>query len=295
MFRTVVQTQRHMFLPVVPFSVRMRSAETNRRGILADKVALITGSTEGIGFAIAQRLARDGAHVVVSSRKQQNVDHAVEKLQREGLSASGTVCHVGHEEDCKKLVSMASEKYGFINFLVCVAGVNPLAGSTLGASEKMWDKIMDINVKAPARLVKLALPYMVTLEEKEEQGIWAKAEPRASAVVFVSSMVAYVPETSLGFYNVSKTALLGLTKTLSLELAPKGIRVNCLAPGIIKTNFSQVLWKDKNFLQNFMKQHELRRLGNPEECAGVVSFLCSPDSSYITGETIVVSGFSPRL
>ncbi|XP_036592018.1 dehydrogenase/reductase SDR family member 2, mitochondrial-like [Trichosurus vulpecula] len=259
----------------------MSSAGADRRGVLADKVALITGSTDGIGFAIAQRLARDGAHVIVSSRKQQNVDRAVEKLQGEGLSASGTVCHVGKEEDCKKLVSMASEKYGLINFLVCVAGVNPLAGSTLGASEEIWDKIMDINVKAPARLLRLALPHM--------------GNRKASSVVFVSSVVAYNPEITLGPYNVSKTALLGLTKTLSLELAPKGIRVNCLAPGVIKTDFSQVLWKDKNVLQDLMKRHRFTRLGCPEECAGVVSFLCSPDSSYVTGETIVASGYSPRL
>ncbi|XP_027698824.1 LOW QUALITY PROTEIN: dehydrogenase/reductase SDR family member 2, mitochondrial-like [Vombatus ursinus] len=255
----------------------MRSAGADRRGVLADKVALITGSTDGIGFAVAQRLARDGAHVIVSSRKQQNVDRAVERLQGEGLSASGTVCHVGKEEDCKRLVSMASEKYGFINFLVCVAGVNPMAWSTLGASKEMWDEIMDINVKAPAWLVKLALPHMVTLAEKEED-----------AMVFVSS----VPEIALGPYNVSKTALLGLTRTLSLELAPKGIQVNCLAPGVMKTMFSQVIWKDKNFLQNAMRQRRLTGVGCPEECAGVVSFLCSPDSSYI-GETIVVSGFSP--
>uniref|UniRef100_A0A4X2LVS8 Dehydrogenase/reductase 2 n=1 Tax=Vombatus ursinus TaxID=29139 RepID=A0A4X2LVS8_VOMUR len=97
---------------------------------------------------------------------------------------------------------------------------------------------------------------------------------------------------ALGPYNVSKTALLGLTRTLSLELAPKGIQVNCLAPGVMKTMFSQVIWKDKNFLQNAMRQRRLTGVGCPEECAGVVSFLCSPDSSYI-GETIVVSGFSP--
>ncbi|XP_074090927.1 dehydrogenase/reductase SDR family member 2, mitochondrial-like [Macrotis lagotis] len=294
MYRAV-WTQRHLFLHVVLLLVRMRSAAADRRGVLADKVALITGSTDGIGFAIAQRPARDGAHVIVSSRKQQNVDRAVEKLQGEGLRASGTVCHVGKEEDCKKLVSMASEKYGFINFLICVAGVNPLAWSTLGANEEIWDKIMNINVKAPAQLVKLALPHMVTLGEKEEQDIWAKPDPRASAVVFVSSVVAYDPEISLGPYNVSKTALLGLTRTLSLELAPKGIRVNCLAPGVIKTEFSGVLWKDKDVLQNFMNRHKLTRVGYPEECAGVVSFLCSPDFSFITGETIVVSGFSPRL
>nr|XP_020840093.1 dehydrogenase/reductase SDR family member 2, mitochondrial-like [Phascolarctos cinereus] len=148
--RAVVWPQRHLFLPLVPFSVRMRSTAADRRGVLVDKVALITGSTDGIGFAVAQHLARDGAHVIVSIRKQQNVDCAVEKLQ--GQSASGTVCHVGKEEYCKRLVSMASAKHGFINFLVCVAGVSPMTWSTLGASEEMWDKIMDINMKAPARL-----------------------------------------------------------------------------------------------------------------------------------------------
>ncbi|XP_078007758.1 dehydrogenase/reductase SDR family member 2, mitochondrial-like [Phascolarctos cinereus] len=212
-----------VYSPQILIPVRMRSTAADRRGVLVDKVALITGSTDGIGFAVAQHLARDGAHVIVSIRKQQNVDCAVEKLQ--GQSASGTVCHVGKEEYCKRLVSMASAKHGFINFLVCVAGVSPMTWSTLGASEEMWDKIMDISVKAPGRLVKLALPHM---------------ENQASAVVFVSSIMAYAPVITLGPYNVSKTALLGLTRTLSLELAPKGIRGNCLAPGVIRTQFSQV-------------------------------------------------------
>ncbi|XP_048654403.1 dehydrogenase/reductase SDR family member 2, mitochondrial-like [Marmota marmota marmota] len=276
-----------------------------------------------IGFSIARRLAQDGAHVIISSRKQQNVDKAVDTLQREGLSVVGTVCHVGKAEDRERLVATALKHCGGVDFLVCTAGVNPFVGSTLGSSEQVWDKILSVNVKAPALLLSQLLPHM----ENRGQG----------SVVLVSSIAAYVPHAKLGAYNVSKTALLGLTKTLAVELAPKNIRVNCLVPGFIKTDFSQVVSTEKSFcsyttgfwvLQQSQNQsyveskprvlqksfHNPRtpsyswesvtsfthllspcRVGKPEECAGLVSFLCSPDASYITGENIVIAGFSPRL
>ncbi|XP_019518554.1 PREDICTED: dehydrogenase/reductase SDR family member 2, mitochondrial-like [Hipposideros armiger] len=115
------------------------------------------------------------------------------------------------------------------------------------------------------------------------------------AVILVSSVTAYIPLVELGAYNVSKTALLGLTRTLALELAPKGIRVNCLVPGLIETDFSKVLHKDEASWNKIKENHQLQRIGQPGDCAGLVSFLCSPDASYITGENIVVAGFSPRL
>ncbi|XP_060040433.1 dehydrogenase/reductase SDR family member 2, mitochondrial-like, partial [Erinaceus europaeus] len=238
-------------------------------------------SAPRIGLAIARRLAQDGAHVVVSSRKQQNVDRAVAALQGEGLSVTGTVCHVGKAEDRERLVATALEHCGGVDFLVCVAGVNPLVGSTLGASEQLWNKILDVNVKSPALLLSRLLPHM------EKRG--------GSAVVLVSSMVAYMPIPKLGAYNTSKTALLGLSKSLAVELAPKGIRVNCLVPGMINTDFSKVKKAIPNLLSNFNELHGLQRFGQPEECAGIVSFLCSPDASYITGENIAVAGFSPKL
>ncbi|KAF5925737.1 hypothetical protein HPG69_002187 [Diceros bicornis minor] len=234
-----------------------------------------------IGSAIARRLAQDGAHVVVSSRKQQNVDRAVAALQGEGLSVTGTVCHVGKAEDRERLVATALENYGGIDFLVCVAGVNPLVGSTLGASEQVWDKILNVNVKAPALLLSQLLPYM------EKSG--------GSSVVLVSSMVAYVPVPKLGVYNTSKTALLGLCKSLAVELASKGIRVNCLVPGIIKTDFIQVEKTLPYLLPDLNEIYGLQWFGEPEECVGIVSFLCSSDASYITGENIVVAGYSPKL
>ncbi|KAF6129684.1 hypothetical protein HJG60_003821 [Phyllostomus discolor] len=226
-------------------SIRMASSKVARRDPLANKVALVTASTEGIGLAIARRLAQDGARVVISSRKQQNVDRAVAALQGEGLSVTGTVCHVGKAEDRERLVAM----------------------------------ILDINVKATALMTKAVVPEM----EKRGSG----------SIVIVASIAAYSPFPALGPYNVSKTALLGLTKNLAIELAQRNIRVNALAPGLIKTNFSKVLWMDEAREDAIKEALRIRRLGKPEDCAGIVSFLCSEDASYITGETVVVGGGAP--
>uniref|UniRef100_A0A671DQX4 Ketoreductase domain-containing protein n=1 Tax=Rhinolophus ferrumequinum TaxID=59479 RepID=A0A671DQX4_RHIFE len=276
--RAVSWAFRGLHYSSVPLSARMSSQRAHGSCALAEKVAVITGSTKGIGLAIARRLAQDGAHVVVSSRKQQNVDQAVAALQGEGLSVTGTVCHVEKAEDREQLVATALEHSGGVDFLVCNAAVNPLVGSIMGTSEQVWDKILSVNVKSPALLLSQLLPHM---------------EKRGGAVILVSSISAYIPHVALGAYNVSKTALLGLTRTLALELAPRGIRVNCLVPGIIETDFSKVnpnvrlLMLCSVFLPS--------RIGQPEDCAGLVSFLCSPDASYITGENIVVAGFSSRL
>ncbi|XP_028934192.1 dehydrogenase/reductase SDR family member 4-like [Ornithorhynchus anatinus] len=260
-------------------SVRMGSSRAAPRDLLANKVALVTASTDGIGLAVARRLGRDGAHVVLSSRKQKNVDRAVAALQAEGLSVSGTVCHVGKAEDRERLVATALERYGGIDILVSNAAVNPFFGNLLDASEEVWDKILDINVKATVLLVKAVVPEM------EKRG--------GGSVIIVSSIAAFSPFPALGPYNVSKTALLGLTKNLALELAPRGIRVNCLAPGLIKTNFSSVFWKDQAVEASSHQALKIHRIGEPEDCAGIVSFLCSPDASYIMGETVVVGGGSP--
>uniref|UniRef100_A0A2I3LD15 Dehydrogenase/reductase 4 n=1 Tax=Papio anubis TaxID=9555 RepID=A0A2I3LD15_PAPAN len=202
-------------------------------------------STHRIGFAIARRLAQDGAHVVVNSWKQQNVDQAVATLQGEGLSMTGTVCHVGKIEDPERLVATT----------------------------------LDINVKAPALMTKAVVPEM------EKRG--------GGSVVIVASIAAFSPFPGLSPYNVSKTALLGLTKTLAIELAPRNIRVNCLAPGLIKTSFSRMLWIDKEKEERMKETLQIRRLGEPEDYAGILSFLCSEDASYITGETVVVGGGTP--
>ncbi|KAM8948842.1 dehydrogenase/reductase SDR family member 4 isoform 2-T2 [Lycaon pictus] len=260
-------------------SVRKASSGMARQDPLANKVALVTASTDGIGFAIARRLARDGAHVVVSSRKQHNVDRAVAALQGEGLSVTGTVCHVGKAEDRERLVATAVNLHGGIDILISNAAVNPFFGNLMDVTEEVWDKILDINVKATALMTKAVVPEM------EKRG--------GGSVVIVASIGAYLPFPGLGPYNVSKTALLGLTKNLARELDQRNIRVNCLAPGLIKTSFSKVLWMDKAREESIKKVMQIRRMGKPDDCAGIVSFLCSEDASYITGETVVVGGGTP--
>ncbi|XP_029094898.1 dehydrogenase/reductase SDR family member 4 isoform X3 [Monodon monoceros] len=210
-------------------SVRMASSAMARRNPLENKVALVTASTDGIGFAIARRLAQDGAHVVVSSRKQQNVDRAVATLHREGLSVTGTVCHVGKGEDRERLVATAVNLHGGVDILVSNAAVMPFFGNLMDVTEEVWDKILDINVKATALITKAVVPEM------EKRG--------GGSVVIVASVGAYRPFPGLGPYNVGKTALLGLTKNLAVELAQRNIRVNCLAPGLIKTSFSRMVRK----------------------------------------------------
>ncbi|XP_073431507.1 dehydrogenase/reductase SDR family member 4-like isoform X1 [Dendrobates tinctorius] len=252
----------------------VRGIQTPRK--LEGKVALVTASSEGIGLAIARRLVQDGARVLVSSRKQENVDRAVEELKKEGLAVEGTVCHVGKNEDRVKLVNTAVQKFGGVDILVSNAAVNPFIGNILDSTEEVWDKILDVNIKATFLLVKLVVPKM------QERG--------GGSIVIVSSIGGFIPFPTLGPYSVSKTALLGLTKALAPELTQLNIRVNCLAPGLIRTKFSSILWKDESLLDEIKTRLCIKRIGEPEDCAGIVSFLCSPDAAYVTGETVVVSG-----
>ncbi|CAI9176468.1 unnamed protein product [Rangifer tarandus platyrhynchus] len=276
MFRPLTRAWRGLLPSKALLSMRgtSRGARGNTNPI--NKVAVVTGSTNGIGFAIARRLAQDGAHVVVSSRKQENVDQAVATLQGEGLSVTGTMCHVGKAEDRERLVATAVKLHGGVDILISNAAVNPFFGNLIDVTEEVWDKILDINVKATALLTKAVVPEM--------------AKRGGGSIVIVSSVAAYSPFPSLGAYNVSKTALLGLTKNLAIELAQWNVRVNCLAPGLMKTSFSRMLWENQEREESIKAAMLIKRIGKPEDCAGIVSFLCSEDANYITGETVVVAG-----
>lgn len=243
---------------------------------LQGKVAIVTASTEGIGFSIAKRLAEDGASVVVSSRKQKNVDSAVNSLKKLNLEVLGVKCHVGLKEDRKTLLDETIKKYGKLNILVSNAAANPAMGGVLECGEAEWDKIFDVNVKSSFMLAKECLPYL-----KKSKG---------SSIVFVSSISGFDPFELLGAYSVSKTALIGLTKAAAKEVAPIGIRVNCIAPGIIRTKFSRALYESETALDMALSKIPMGRLGECNEIAGIASFLVSDDASYITGEAIVGSG-----
>uniref|UniRef100_A0A3P9H899 Dehydrogenase/reductase (SDR family) member 4 n=1 Tax=Oryzias latipes TaxID=8090 RepID=A0A3P9H899_ORYLA len=260
------------FLRTNPLSGQQRMSQS----CLAGKVAIVTASTDGIGLAAAEALGKRGAHVVVSSRRQANVDKAVALLQSQSIQVTGTTCNVGNREDREKLVQMTLDQCGGIDILVSNAAVNPFFGNIMDSTEDVWDKILAVNVKASFLLTKLVVPHM------EKRG--------GGNIVFVSSVAGYQPMQALGPYSVSKTALLGLTRALAPELAHSNIRVNCVAPGIIKTRFSSALWQNEDLLEEFKKQLSIKRLGEPEEIGGVIAFLCSQDASYITGETITVTG-----
>jgi len=245
-------------------------------GKLDGKVAIVTASTDGIGFAIAERLGLDGAKVMVSSRKEKNVASAVEKLKSQGIICEGTPCHVGLASDRSALVAKTVQVFGGIDFLVSNAAANPHLGSVLDCSEEAWDKIFDINVKAALMLTQLTVPHM------EERG--------GGAVIYVTSIAGYTPINLLGAYSVSKTALLGLTKVVAGAVADDNIRVNGIAPGIIKTKFSSVLRQQEEIAEATLATIPAGRFGEPSEIASVASFLCSNDAAYINGETIVAAG-----
>lgn len=258
-------------------TLRMSSTVAKSRS-LDGKVAVVTASTEGIGFAIAKQLARDGAKVMISSRKQDKVIDAVSKLEKEqGCTVKGVVCHVGKTEHRKNLIKETLDTFGGIDILVSNAAVNPTFGPILETPEESWEKIFDINLKSAFLLAKDVIPLM-----KKRGG---------GSVVFISSIAGLQPSLQgLGAYSVSKTALLGLTKVLANECAHMRVRVNCVAPGIIKTNFSGALWQSESLTEAALAQIPMRRLGESEDIGGAVSFLSSDQASYITGETLVIAG-----
>ncbi|VDM53876.1 unnamed protein product [Angiostrongylus costaricensis] len=243
---------------------------------LTDRVAVVSASSKGIGFAIAKRLGADGASVVVSSRKSKNVEEAVEALRVEGINAAGVTAHVGIKEDRKKLIEFAIDRFGKLDILVSNAAVNPHFGDIMSISDSQWDKMLNINVQSSLQLTQEAVPHL-------------EASGRGN-IVLVSSIAGYAPLDGLGAYSIMKSTLIGLNKALSQSLARRNIRVNAIAPGIIRTDFSRALYINEVDHENWLRTIPLNRLGEADECADVVAFLVSDEASYITGETIGVNG-----
>jgi dehydrogenase/reductase SDR family protein 4 len=200
----------------------------------------------------------------------------VNALESKGIQVTGLAIHVGTSEARDRLVKATVAATGEIDILVSNVAVNPVFGPMVQVTdEKSWDKVFDVNVKSHFFLIKSCLPFMTA----------------GSAVLIVSSYAGYTPNPFLGAYSVSKTALISLTKVLGTELASRQIRINCVAPGVIKTKFSEALWKGKDAETDAqLKDIPLARYGEPDEVGALACFLCSNDASYITGETVVVAG-----
>ncbi|KAL4309520.1 hypothetical protein GQ457_01G011590 [Hibiscus cannabinus] len=237
------------------------------------KVAIVTASTQGIGFAIAERLALEGASVVISSRKQENVDEAVEKLKAKGIQALGVVCHVSNAQQRKNLINKTIEQYGKLDVFVSNAAVNPFKIPLLQTEESVLDKLWETNVKSSVLLLQDAAPYL----------------QKGSSVLFISSLAGFQPLPTMAMYGVTKTALLGLTKALAAEMAPN-VRVNCVAPSFIPTRFASHVTADEAAKKAYEELTLLKRLGTVDEIAAAAAFLASDDASYITGETLIIAG-----
>jgi NAD(P)-dependent dehydrogenase (short-subunit alcohol dehydrogenase family) len=247
---------------------------------LSGKVAIVTGSTKGIGRSIAEQLAFHGASVVVSSRKQdacEAVTNEINEAIGEGRGKAISVpCHIGYKEQLQNLVDETRERLGSIDILVCNAAVNPFYGSMLDIPDSAFEKILDSNVKSNHWLCQMVLPEMVA----QKDGV----------ILIVSSVGGLNGSPVLGTYAISKAADMQLARNIATEYGPSNIRANAIAPGLIRTDFAKALWENPETLKASTASASLRRIGEPEEIGGVAVFLSSRAGSFLTGQTIVVDG-----
>jgi len=243
---------------------------------LDEKVALITGSSRGIGKAIAEAMADAGARVVISSRKADACESVAESIRASGGEAVAIPCNVSDLTQVQSLVDATLEHWGRIDVLVCNAAVNPHFGPSLEIDESAFDKVMSTNVKNVLWLCRAVIPQM--------------AERRDGAVIIVSSIAGLKGTSRLGAYAISKAADMQLTRNLALEWGHRNVRVNCIAPGLVRTDFARALWEDPENHAKALAAYPLGRLGEPEDVAGAAVFLAARSGAWITGQTLVVDG-----
>ena len=243
---------------------------------LDGKVALITGSTKGIGKSIAEQMAKAGAKVVISSRKAEACEEVTKEFTRAGLMAASIPCNIAHKDELEKLVAATLAKWGRIDILVCNAATNPVYGPMAKASDDAFDKIMGTNVRSNFWLCNLVVPQM--------------AGRKDGVVIIVSSIAALKGNAVIGLYGVSKAADAGLVRNLAVEWGPSNIRINAIAPGLVKTDFARALWEDDKIRSLRESQTPLRRLGEPDDIGGIAVMLASRAGNFITGQMIVADG-----
>jgi NAD(P)-dependent dehydrogenase (short-subunit alcohol dehydrogenase family) len=245
---------------------------------LSGKVAVITGSSRGIGRAIAERMAQQGAKVVISSRKPgpcEEVANALNAAHGAGTAIAVTA-NISSKDELRHLVDETMAAFGRIDIVVCNAASNPYYGPLGGISDEQFRKILDNNIIANHWLISMTAPQMV--------------ERRDGAIIIVSSIGGLHGSPIIGAYNISKAADFQLARNLAVEFGPHNVRVNCIAPGLIKTDFARALWENPDTLKSITSKAPLRRIGQPDEIAGVAVMLASAAGSYITGQSIVVDG-----
>jgi NAD(P)-dependent dehydrogenase (short-subunit alcohol dehydrogenase family) len=243
---------------------------------LSGKVAIITGSTKGIGKAIAERMAEQGASVVISSRNQDVCDDVAADIVARGGRAIGVPCNINYKEQLESLVEKTNSAFGDIDILVCNAALNPYFGPSQEIPDEAFDKVMHANIGSVHRLCQLVIPNMKKLG--------------GGSVVIISSIGGLKGSGSLGAYAISKAADMQMARNLAVEWGPDNIRVNCIAPGLVRTDFARALWEDPNIYKSTVANYPLRRIGEPDEIAGAAVFLTSSAGSFTTGQTLVIDG-----
>ncbi|MBI3991915.1 MAG: SDR family oxidoreductase [Candidatus Lambdaproteobacteria bacterium] len=243
---------------------------------LDGKVAIVTGSSRGIGRAIADALADAGAKVVISARNAGPCEEVVDGIKARGGDAIAVPCHAGRQEALQNLLDKSLAAYGKLDVLVCNAGVNPYYGSLEDLSDDVFEKILRTNILGTHWLCRMALPHIAA------QG--------GGAAILVGSYSGLRGSEHIAAYGVSKAGVISLTKSLAMEWGRKNIRVNCLIPGLIKTEFAKALWDNQDIYDTTISALALKRLGTAEDCAGAAVFLAAPASSYLTGTSIIIDG-----
>lgn len=243
---------------------------------LAGKTAVITGSSRGIGRAIAEQMAFFGANVVVSSRKAEACEEVVAGIKKAGGKAVGIPAHIGEKAALQSLVDKSRQAFGQIDVLVCNAAVNPYFGPLAEIPDDAFDRIMDSNVRSNLWLCNMVIPEM--------------AKRKDGSVIIVSSIGGLRGSSMLGAYGISKAADMQLARSLAVEWGGSNVRVNAIAPGLVKTDFARALWENKELLSQTLKQSPLGIIGEPVDIAGAAILLASSAGRFITGQTFVIDG-----
>jgi len=243
---------------------------------LSGKVAIITGSTKGIGKAIAERMAEHGARVVISSRNQDACNEVAQGIRDKGGEAIAIACNINYKEQLENLAISTRDQLGPADILVCNAALNPYYGPIQEISDEAFDKVMHANIGSVHRLCQLVIPGM--------------AERDGGSVIIVSSIGGIKGTDKLGAYAISKAADMQIARNLAVEWGPSNVRVNCIAPGLVRTDFAKALWENPETYAVTVKRYPLKRIGEPDEIAGAAIYLASASGSFTTGQTIVVDG-----
>lgn len=241
-----------------------------------DKVAIITGSSRGIGRAIAEQLARSGAKVVISSRTADDCDAVAADIRAHGGKAISVPCHVGDKQQLSALVEATVAEYGGVDILVCNAATNPSYGPMAALTDDAFSKVMTVNVQSTIWLTTLVTPLM-----KQAGG---------GSIILLSSIAALLGNAVIGAYGMSKAAESALARNLAVEHGRDNIRVNAIAPGLVKTEFARALWENPKYMEKQLNATPLRRIGEPDDIAGIAHFLASDAAAYMTGQIIVADG-----